>query len=217
MVFYIIVPTHIISLASPALRQIISAVRKAKKDYAGLPILYHLLPEPFLSRSLDNPTMRHLGLETIADAVYDRILVVTRRILSRPLASEAPLRIQAEFQEPAFTLARPAPRRASYRLERHPSSLDVVDRLSILHVGYRLSPCGKWLLAASVDQRAEMHELKAWLMPSDDPEVFIVKNVYFFAQSIAARANLEWRIAIAKLGPLEELEIEGEDHNQQCS
>jgi mediator of RNA polymerase II transcription subunit 13, fungi type len=159
--------------------------------------------------------MRYLGLESVADAVYDRVLVVTRRITSRTLSLDT-RGMQALFQEPAYTLARPTQRKATFRLEAHPSSLDVVDRMTILHIGYRLSPCGKWLLAASVDQRGEMHETKIWVVPTDGKENFIVKSVWALAKNIAARANLEWRIAIAKLGPMDELEIDGKEYCIAC-
>ena len=77
--------------------------------------------------------------------------------------------IRNYFQEPAFTLARPVHNKVSYvRASR--SSLDVMDRQ---HVGYhRISLCGKWILAACVDERGEAHDLGAWLTqtPGDGGE-----------------------------------------------
>lgn len=208
MVFYIIAPMHIINLTSPTLRHIFSAIRKAKKSSPDASICFHLVPEPLVSGNLDNSAMRHVGLEMLAEAVYDRIPTLTQRMMSRKLGADV-AREHALFQEPAFALARPLSRKPTYRLEAHPSTLDVMDRSSILHVGYRFSPCGKWLLVACIDQRGEMHELKAWLLPGDGVETFAVSNVWAFAVNIAAKANVEWRIVIAKLGHIEETEIDG--------
>lgn len=214
MVFYIVTPLHAIHLTSPTLRHIFSAMRKARKaateaaiDFEPA-IVFHLVPESLLSGNLDNPVMRHLGLEAIVDAVYDRIPIRTRRMMSRKLGPDG-AREQALFLEPAFALARPLAKKPTYRLEAHPSSLDVMDRSSILHIGYCLSPCGRWLLAACIDQRGEMHELKTWLVKGDGAEGFAVNNVWAFAVNIAARANVEWRIVITKLGHMNETEIEG--------
>lgn len=209
MVFYIVIPLHAVNLTSQLLRQIFSAIRKAKKTYADASLLFHLIPEPFLNGNMDNPTMRHRGFEVLADAVYDRIPVVATRTTARTLTPDAP-RMQALFQGPAFTLARPLSRKATFRLEARPSSLDVMDRMSILHVGYHWSTCGKWLLAACIDQRGETHELKAWLIPSDGVEAFVVSNVWALALHVAAKANVEWRIVIAKLSFMDEAEVEGE-------
>ena len=213
-VFYIVVPAHAISLTSPQLRQIFSAIRKVKKTHPDAPLLFHLVPEPAVTKNMDDPFMRHQGMEILADAVYDRLPVVAKRMVARLLTTDAP-RAQALFQEPAFTLARPLARKATFRLEAHPSSLDVVDRTSILHVGYRLSSCGKWLLAACVDQRGEMHELKVWLAPSEGVGTFVASSVWALALHVAAKANVEWRITIAKLGTMEEAEVDGESFGAQ--
>lgn len=209
VVIYIVVSAHMITPAS--LRQISAAIRRAKKVQPDASFLFHLVPEPLTDGSLNNPTMRHLGFEIVADAVYDRILILTHRMTSRALIADG-ARMQALFQEPAFALARPVPKKPTFRLEAHPSTLDVVDRFSILHVGYRVSPDGKWLSAACVDQWGEMHDLKAWVMRDDAGEEFIVKSVWALAFNIAARANVEWRIAIAKYGGMNELELDGKFH-----
>lgn len=207
-IFYIVVPAHAVNLTSLLLRQVFSAIRKVKKTHADSPLLFHLIPEPTITKALDDPSMRHQGMEILADAVYDRIPVVAKRMAVRTLTSDVP-RTQALFQEPAYTLARPLAKKATFRLEARPSSLDVVDRSSILHIGYRLSSCGKWLLAACIDQRGEMHELKVWLVPGDGAETFIASSVWALALHVAAKANVEWRIVIAKLGPIEEAELDG--------
>ncbi|EKM59526.1 uncharacterized protein PHACADRAFT_181524 [Phanerochaete carnosa HHB-10118-sp] len=219
VVIYIVIPTHMITLASASLRQIFSAIRKIKKERAqrDRSLLFHLVPEPFASGSLDNPAMRYLSFETIVEAVYDRIPVLTRGALVAQGDRVQGDRVQGDrmqgdhmqalFQEPSFVLARPLSRRPTFHLEARTSTLDVMERFSILHVGYRVSPCGKWLLVACVDQRGEMHELKAWLVPGDNLEAFVVKSVWAMALNIAGRVNVEWRIAITKHGAMNELEL----------
>ena len=60
-----------------------------------------------------------------------------------------------------------------------------------------------------------MHEVKAWLIPSDGVEVFVTSSVCALVLHTAAKANVEWRIVIAKLGWMNELEIDGECLNPQ--
>ncbi|KAF8171817.1 hypothetical protein BJ912DRAFT_994983, partial [Pholiota molesta] len=43
------------------------------------------------------------------------------------------------------------------------TSLDVLDRHTLLHVAYHLTACGKWIIAACVDQRGEAYETGVWL------------------------------------------------------
>ncbi|GJE84832.1 mediator of RNA polymerase II transcription subunit 13 [Phanerochaete sordida] len=207
VVFYIVVPTHMITLTSAPLRHIFSAMKRARKAHPDTSLLFHLIPEPLTSSNMEDPAMRHFGFETIAEAVYDRILVLVRRMISRVLTADEP-RMQVLLQEPAFALARPSLRKPTFRLEARASTLDVVDRFAILHVGYRISPCGRWLLVACVDQRGEMHELKAWVLQADGAEDFVVGNVWALAANIAARADVEWRLVITKHGAMSEQELD---------
>lgn len=207
VVFYIVVPTYMISLASGPLRQIFSAMRRAKKAQPDASLLFHLVPEPLTSGNVENPAMRHLGFEIMADTIYDRVLTVTQRMLSQAQIADGE-RTQALFQEPAFVLARPLLKKPTFRLEARVKSLDVMDRFSVFHVGYRVSPCRRWLFAACVDQRGEMHELKAWVLQDDNSEKFVVRSIWALAVNVAARANVEWRIAITKHGTMNALELE---------
>ncbi|KAK7689059.1 hypothetical protein QCA50_007750 [Cerrena zonata] len=107
-----------------------------------------------------------------------------------------------------LVLARPFQPNVHFIREAHPSSLDVLDRHTILHVGYRVTPCGKWLLATCTDEWGEAHDLKAWLIPDDADESFTVTSVWNFTYAFAAKANIEWRVVISKLGPLSEKELD---------
>ena len=87
--------------------------------------------------------------------------------------------------------------------------LDVVDRYTLLHVGYQLSHCGKWLLACCVDQRGEAHNVTIQLLPSDLPEMFIAQHLWTFAMNVMKWASVEWWIVIAELRPMDGRELEG--------
>jgi Mediator complex subunit 13 C-terminal. len=202
------------TLASPLLRQIFSAVRKALKAHPETQILFHFVPEQHIVGSTENPSALYPSVEILCHSVYDRILQPVDRLMSRQLTEHE--RIRNYFQEPAFTLARPVYNKVSYvRAPR--SSLDVMDRHTFLHVGYQISPCGKWILAACVDERGEAHDLGVWLTqtPGDAgeeakcAELYMVDKLWQFAVQFARKSNVEWRIAFAKLGAMGETELLG--------
>lgn len=179
-------------------------------------ILIHLVPEPVTTRSLSDPRSGHQGLESFVSNVYDRILQPVERAVPRRLFAHG-AHTRAYFYAPAFSLARcPSSSargqtpRVSFVLETHPSSLDVVDRYTLLHVGYQLSTCGNWLNAVCVDARGEAQELGAWLVPGDSLDTFVVTQVWSFVHGFATRADVEWRIVIAKLGAMGVCELDSE-------
>lgn len=209
MVFYIVTPTRAIHQASPVFRHLLSAVKKVKKHHPDAPILFHFVPEAATTRNLDAPAMQHAGLDTFVEAVYDRILIPVERLSSRNLEATGPKR-RAFFQEPTYVLSGDMNRKPTFHLEDQPSTLDIMNRHAILHVGYQTSPCGKWLAAACIDQWGEAHDLRTWLLPSTEIEDFVVENVWSFASAFASKASIQWRIVIAKLGFMEEAEHRGE-------
>ncbi|KAI0092476.1 mediator complex subunit 13 C-terminal-domain-containing protein [Irpex rosettiformis] len=201
LVFYIITPTKMMNLASSSLREVFSAIKKVKKTYPDAPILMQLLPESLILGALHNPALNYGGMEAIADAVYNRALLPTERNMSRALLPPGE-KTRALFSEPAFSLTRATIRKVTFSLKAHPSTLDVVERHYMLHVGYRTSECGKWLFAASIDERGDAHDLRAWLIPDDDFEQFVVNNIWEFAMVAAKKAHVEWRIIISRLGAI---------------
>lgn len=206
-VLYIVTPARIMNLASSLLRQVLSAVKKIRKTYPDAPIITHLIPEALITGALYDPGLHHGGLEIMADAVYDRALLLVERTASRWLYPEG-TKARA-FAEPAYALTAPEHKKISFSLEAHPRSLDVFDRHYALHVGYRTSDCGKWLFAACIDQRGEAHDLKAWLIAEDSPEHFIVTSVWDFVMNTATKANVEWRVVISRLGVIGIAETDG--------
>ncbi|KAG5352297.1 hypothetical protein C0989_002899 [Termitomyces sp. Mn162] len=212
-ILFIVIPMSIMTLASPTLRQIFSAVTKTSKTYSEAQIHFQFVPEQLLHDTFTNPAF-DFSTSDICCSIYDRILVPVDRLMSRSF--EHGVRVRKYFQQPALTLARPIYNKATFVRAAH-ASLDVMDRDTFLHVGYQVSQCGKWILAACVDQRGEAHDLGVWLMqtpgesdPEDDlSEMSLVQKVWEFAIQFAKKANVEWRMVFSKLGAIGENELDG--------
>ncbi|KAG6885784.1 hypothetical protein C0993_009889 [Termitomyces sp. T159_Od127] len=199
-IFLIVTPMSILTLASPTLRQIFSAVTKASRTYSEAQIHFQFVPEQLLHGTFTNPASDY-STSDVCCSIYNRILVPVDRIMSRSL-SEHGVRVRKYFQAPAFTLARPIYSKATFVRAAH-ASLDVLDRDTFLHVGY---------------QRGEAHDLGVWLvqtpvdgdLESEDVsnEVFLVQKVWEFAIEFAKKANVEWRIVFSKLGAIGENELD---------
>jgi mediator of RNA polymerase II transcription subunit 13, fungi type len=206
-VFYIVMPSSTISISSQTLRQVFSAVKRAQKMHPGEQILFQFVPAQTVY-SLKFPSTDRGGVFAFACSIYNRILSPVDRVMSRQ-AIDNSLRTRDFFLEPAFSLARPLHTKVQFVRQFPVLSLDVVDRHTLLHVGYQVSHCGKWLLACCVDQRGEAHDLAVWLLPSESPETFISQHLWTFAVNFAKRASVEWRIVMAKLGLMDARELEG--------
>ena len=202
--FYIATPTSIISLSSPILRHIFSAVKRAQKTYSEAQILFQFLPA-HLIYAAQRPLSEHTAFVC---SVYDRILRPVDRLMSRRFSDHGE-RVRGFFQEPAFTLARPTYSKVHLVRQTPVHTLDVVDRHMLLHVGYRVSTCGKWAFAACIDQRGEAHDLGVWLMQSETPETHLVRQLWTFMLGFAKKASVEWRIVFAKLGTMDATELDG--------
>ncbi|THH32165.1 hypothetical protein EUX98_g2030 [Antrodiella citrinella] len=200
IVVYIVTPDHILRMTSPILRQVLSAIKRISKNrQATSPILFQFVPERLLAASAPS-SLEGASLEAFVDSVYDRILCpVDRHVSCRYPPSVEDTRMYLQF--PAFTLAKPLHPEVKFVKAEAVEILDVVDRYSMLHVGYQVTRQGKWLLTTCVDHRGEVHDLRAWLMPEDDTvDSFTVNSVWDFAMSMATKANVEWHVVIAKRG-----------------
>lgn len=216
IVIYIIAPPAICtSLRSPALRAILMSQKRVSKlggqhDFDQDRVLIHFVPDYFISDPYTYPSTRHVGLELLANSVYDRLLRATSRQTSRQFWKHNPP-FENKFQAPAFTLARTSSPQTQLEWDERPS-LNVLDRHTFLHVGYRISACKRWLLAACIDERGEAHEVAVWGVPQqNDPQVvkWIVSNIWIFVKQFAQCADTEWRIVVSKLGEIGESEVEG--------
>ncbi|KAG1767693.1 mediator complex subunit 13 C-terminal-domain-containing protein [Suillus placidus] len=204
LVFYIAIPDPVIGLTSPLLREIFSFVKQTQAKRSEAPILFQFVPEHLISSS-ESPSGEDSEIDALCYATYRRMLKPVERSMSRGFSDKS--ETVAYFQEQPFVLARPSGT-VHFAQTTPARSLDVVDRHMLLHVGYRFSACGKWLFAACVDQRGETYDLGTWLI-QDEIETSAVVQVWNFALQFAKRANVEWRIVIAKLGSMTVSELEG--------
>lgn len=208
IVFYLVTPTRMMDIRSPLLRQLFASVKRAVKTYSEAQIEFQFVPEDIIINFVEHSAFHERDLLYLCHSVYERILRPIDRCMSRKFPEHSE-RIRGYFQEPMFTLARPVHSKVQFVREAPVRSLDVVDRHTLLHVGYQVSPCGKWLMAACIDQRGESHELGLWLTQSESVETQSVNQVWEFTLKFARKANLEWRIIIAKQGTMVEAELEG--------
>ncbi|KAK1224128.1 hypothetical protein PQX77_012987 [Marasmius sp. AFHP31] len=214
-VFFVIVPTVAMTLSSPTLRQVLPAVKKAIKTYSEAQILFQFIPEEVLIGNMDPSSPDDMGTSRLCSSMYNRILRPVERVMSRRFFEHG-MRVRNYFQEPAVTLSRPArDTKVTYVNNAH-TSLGVIDRHTLLHIGYQVSHCKKWLLAACVDQRGEAHDVGVWLLQPPDSErdeptseeMDVVSKVWEFAAQFADKVDVEWRIVIAKLGLLDAAELD---------
>ncbi|THH18281.1 hypothetical protein EW146_g2660 [Bondarzewia mesenterica] len=183
-----------------------SAVKRAQKVYSEAQILFQFLPA-HLIHSVRYPSATQCGLVPFVVCVYERILRPVDRIMSRRFSDHGE-RVRNFFQEPAVTLARPVHNKVHLVREFPARTLDVLERHTLLHVGYRVSACGKWIFAACIDQRGEAHDLGVWLSQSEYPETHLVQQLWQFAVNFAKKASVEWRIVFARLGSMSPAELD---------
>ncbi|KAG9219490.1 hypothetical protein CCMSSC00406_0005384 [Pleurotus cornucopiae] len=218
LVFYVVAPIMLMTLSSQLCRQVLSAIKRALKTYSEAQVLFHFVPEHLIYGTINEPDDRFTILQRVCASVYNRLLRPVDRVMSRKFSEDGP-RVRAYFQDTAITLARSSVR-TKYSTTH---CFDVVDRDTLLHVGYCISSCGKWILVACVDQRGEAYDTHLWLRhtPGEDgspddgaevndmsPEAYVALKVWSFASEFAKRANIEWRIIITKLGCLSESELQ---------
>lgn len=213
LVFFIVTPLSTMTLASALLRQLFSAVKKAAKSHPETQILFQFVPDHIVTGSIEDSSATTSNLDHLCYSVYNRTLQPVDRSMSRQLFEHGD-RVRNYFQDPAFTLGRPVHSKVKYTKQTPARSLDVVDRHMLLQVGYQVSPCGKWILAACIDQRGEAHDLGVWLTQTqsdsgDSGMMYMISKVWDFAVQFARKANVEWRIVFAKLGIMESSELDG--------
>ena len=215
LIVFLVLPVTVMTLSSPVLRQILSASKKVLSTFTASQIVFEFVPEHFISNSMEKASPYDSALDLLSSSVYNRILVPIDRTMARHIDEHGePIR---NFMSPMFTLSRSLCNRVSYVRAAH-TSLDVMDRYTLLHVAYHLTACGKWILASCVDQRGEAYDLGVWLTQSPgtsdgEPEVsdeeYAVRKIWDFAMQFAKKANVEWRVVFARLGVMNEQEMSG--------
>ena len=217
-IVFLVLPATVMTLSSPILRQILSASKKVLSSFAESQIVFEFVPEQFIFNSMEKSSPYDSALDLLSSSVYNRILVPVDRAMARRIHEQRePTR---NFMSPTFTLSRSLCNKVSYVRAAH-TSLDVMDRYTLLHVAYHLTACGKWILASCVDQRGEGYDLGVWLTQSPgasdgEPEVsdeeYAVRKVWDFAMQFAKKANVEWRVVFARLGVMNKQEMSGRQY-----
>ncbi|PPR01786.1 hypothetical protein CVT24_001701 [Panaeolus cyanescens] len=210
VVLALVVPTTIMSLSSAVLRQTYAMLQKVVSDPLSH-VLLQLIPEHHVYTALDNTAPFDSALDLLSLSIYNRTRVEVERLMSRRIheRSEA---TSMPLEAPAYTLARPLPSKVTYTRAAH-TSFDVLDRYTLLHIGYHLTACGKWIVACGVDQRGEMHTVGVWLTkpPDDESEMsreeYAIKKVWDFGLDLAHRTCVEWRVVFTRLGLMSDKEM----------
>ena len=208
LVFYIVTPLPMMTLASFNFRQMLSAAKRALKGSPATSTLFQFVPESMVA---DATNEDQGAMSTFVTSVYDRLLKSVGRGMSHPLFDREE-GAKVLVQSPAFALSRPHHPRPIFLRQAPARSLDVMDRHLLLHVGYSTSTCGRWVMASCIDQRGGGHDFGLWLnQPDDDlPEEFVVNKVWEFASSFMKRTDVEWRVAFSRAGSIDEREMEGQ-------
>ncbi|KAF5363636.1 hypothetical protein D9756_000913 [Leucocoprinus leucothites] len=163
ILLFLVVPITLMSLSSTTFRQMLSAIQKSLKSFPENRVTLQLVPEHTINYIENDPGSTN-QLESFCINVYNRILVPVHQPLGRIFQPDnTPLDVKAYLQKPIFTLARPVYGKVTYTRSVH-ASLDVLDRWTLLHVGYRMSRCGRWVVIACCDQRGEVWDQAVWLV-----------------------------------------------------
>lgn len=218
VVIILVLPLSFMTLSSSIFRQILSLTKKAQSQDRHL--LFQFVPEQHIFSGMEKVGAYHSVFDILSTSVYNKVYIAVNRLQSRTLTEFDHLEredIQASFVAPAFTLSRPGVSKVTL-VHTPRASLDVIDRHMLLHVGYHLTACGKWIIACCIDQRGENHRIGVWLTQSpmdqengtNSDELYAVKKVWDFGMEFGRRTDIEWRVVFSRLGVPSEREIEGE-------
>ncbi|KAK4702730.1 hypothetical protein P7C70_g3492, partial [Phenoliferia sp. Uapishka_3] len=224
VVVYLLTPAGALPTSpSSPVATTIQLINKLRSNTLLPPLVY---PMP-LSAIADSRTM-FLGdstsarLERLAFAVYDQLLIPVARLKfpmpetfpSAPFAHTNTPAVRP-FQFPAITLSPFRKPKIQFELNWPASSLEVMHRHRILHVGYTVTPVEgatnlEWIVATCIDEKGELWKTVSKLLrrPANvSTETARVTIVYGFAKSMADFADVEWRIVITRLGLLSKEEM----------
>ena len=210
-VLYVVTPISIMSLASPIFRQVCSTVKRILQGDVAHHVRTFFVPEQCVFRIGDQPGLSNFDLDRLCLSLYDRILRPIDRQMPRRFHDHGPPS-RGYFREPAFAIARPAHVRVNYQTQFPARLLDVMDRHTLLHVGYQFTACGRWVVAAAIDQRGESYQLGTFLCDSNDHEKGVVECLWKFAVDFGRKGNVDWHLVIARLGSMGERELDGMFH-----
>lgn len=163
--------------------------------------------------------------DRLSFSVYDQLFISVARLHSPipdtfPSTSVVPLPglTTRAFQSPAITLSPARRPQIEFELQWPPSSLEVLHRHRILHVGYTSTiavpgePGLEWIVVVCIDEKGETWKAipKLVRIPAGAAgDTARVRVVWSVARSVAEKADVEWRIVVCRLGCIPTAEIKG--------
>lgn len=211
LIVYVIVPNTFANLSHPSAAHVLNTMSDINDSLYNAPgrLIFHLIPEVFVSHSRSLSHNPDFGLERLALSVYDSVPRIIDREHSR-LSSKL-YSVRESIDAHAFVLANPRPK--VLFVDKWPSpTASVFDRYAFLHVAYGVSTDGEWVTASVITETGDKQENRIWRIEEVEPLVALVKNVLDFTLKIARKADVEWRVTISKSGAMSTPEFEGEEN-----
>lgn len=191
------------------------AFAQLKKDYfidddteSSLNIVLKIIPvSVFASTNTLNMPSQYRMVRLALD-LYERC----------PIAGETPTEalvpVSKSFKTqrrcPAFTLSRMPPSRISFQYSTKPSP-SILEEDCFLHIAYSVSENRKWLVTSWSDQFGEISKVEAFCLMKAEGQIRVLEEVtseiWQKTLLLVSHIPVHWKISIAKLGPIEEDEV----------
>lgn len=141
--------------------------------------------------------------------LYERCPVVGENALeTHRLVSEG---LRTQRRSPAFTLSRLPPNKINFNFSAKPSPL-ILDEDSFLHIAYSVSENRKWLVSSWSDQYGEISKVEAFCLMKAEGQMRLPEEVcpeiWQKTLGLISHLPVRWKITIAKLGRIDEDEVE---------
>lgn len=225
IVIYLLTPPGPLPTTAPApIAHAVSQLNKLKSDHTSLLVFPLPLASIFDSRPLAVGELACGRFDHLAFSIYDQLLIPVTKLPSPipdtfPSASLGlPPGLDTRlFQSPAITLSPARKPSIEFELQWPPSSLEIMDRHRILHVGYSCSPIKndpdlEWIVVSCIDEKGEMWRTVPKLVRTTGgraSEPIRVKFVWSIANAMAEKVDVEWRMVICRTGTMSLSELQG--------
>lgn len=179
-------------------------------EFSDLPnrASFQIVPLSFFADKNKIVAPTQFKMVRLALTTYDRCQILGNSIIS-PLNPPS-LELSCQRRCPAFTLARMPPPRINFKLTDNPSP-SLLEEDSFIHIAYSLSNDGKWLVASWSDQWGEITKIHAFCLSDhkSHPKTFegVCGEIWKMTLELLKHVPVQWRVALAKVGTLEEEEI----------
>ena len=213
LIVYVIVPNTFANLSHPSAAHVLNTMSEINDSLYNAPgkLIFHLIPEVFVSHSRSLSHNPDFGLERLALSVYDSVPRIVDREHSR-LSSKI-YSVRESIDAHAFVLANPRPK-VIFVEKWPPPTASMFDRYAFLHVAYGVSTDGEWVTASVITETGDKQENRIWRIEEDEPFMALVKSVLDFTLKVARKADVDWRVTISKSGAMSTPEFEGREDLQ---